>query len=214
MLGLYLRDDGGKLVAVNDPRFDAIWAKCGELGIPVAIHIADPDAFFLPLDEFNEQYDALKRNPSWHFYGKDFPSKNTLLEQRNEILAKHPKTTFVGLHVANRSENLGEVADLLDRFPNLYVEFGARVNELGRQPYTARKFFLKYADRILFGLDRSSLSPYHYRVYFRFLETADEYFPYNHRPGLGRWQIYGIHLPDEVLRKVYYQNARRLLGLK
>ena len=213
MLGLYLRDDGGKLVAVNDPRFDAIWAKCGELGIPVAIHIADPDAFFLPLDEFNEQYDALKRNPGWHFYGKDFPSKNTLLEQRNEILAKHPKTTFVGLHVANRSENLGEVADLLDRFPNLYVEFGARVNELGRQPYTARKFFLKYADRILFGLDRSSLSPYHYSVYFRFLETADEYFPYNHRPGLGRWQIYGIHLPDEVLRKVSYQNARRLLGL-
>ena len=214
MLGLYLRDDEGKLVAVNDPRFDPIWAKCGELGIPVAIHIADPDAFFLPLDEFNEQYDALKRNPGWHFYGKDFPSKNTLLKQRNEILARHPGITFLGLHVANRSENLAEVANLLDRFPNLYVEFGARVNELGRQPYTARRFFLKYADRILFGLDRSSLSPYHYRVYFRFLETSDEYFSYNHRPGLGRWQIYGIHLSDDILRKVYYQNAQKLLGLK
>ena len=214
MLGLYLRDQEGRLVAVNDPRFDPIWARCGELGIPVAIHIADPDAFFLPLDEFNEQYGALKRNPAWHFYGRDFPSKDTLLEQRNKILARHPKTTFVGLHVANRSENLAEVANLLDRFPNLYVEFGARVNELGRQPYTARKFFLKYADRILFGLDRGHLSAYHYRVYFRFLETADEYFPYNHRPGLGRWHIYGIHLPDDVLRKVYYQNAQKLLGLK
>lgn len=213
ILGLYLRDDSGKLVAVNDPRLDATWAKCGELGIPVAIHTADPDAFFLPLDGHNEQYEALKRNPAWHFYGKDFPSKNELLEQRNDIIRRHPETTFIGLHVANRAEDLAEVAGLLDRFPNLYVEFGARVNELGRQPYTARRFFLEYADRILFGLDRSRLSSYQYRVYIRFLETEDEYFPFTQGSGLGRWRIYGIHLPDDVLKKVYFQNAERLLGL-
>ena len=212
-LGLYVRDREGKLIAVNDRRFDAVWTKCGELGMPVAIHTADPDAFFLPIDGKNEQYDAMKRNPRWSFHGKDFPSKDELLRQRNEIIERHPKTIFVGLHVANRSENLAEVAALLEKHPNLHVEFGARVNELGRQPYTARRFFLKYQDRILFGRDRAFMKPYHFRVYFRFLETWDEYFPYDGRPGLGRWRIYGIGLPDEVLEKVYYKNAAKLLGL-
>ena len=210
-LGLYVREKAGKLIAVNDLRLDPVWAKCGELGIPVAIHVADPDAFFLPLDGRNEQYEALVRNPLWRFYGKDFPSKDTLLGQRNDVIARHPKTTFVGLHVANRPENLAEVAALLDRYPNLYVEFGARLSELGRQPYTARDFFLKYSDRILFGIDRGSMSRFQYRVYFRFLETRDEYF--HHGGGLGRWRIYGIHPPDDVLKKVYYKNAAKLLGL-
>lgn len=210
-LGLYVREKDGKLIAVNDPRLDPVWAKCGKLDIPVAIHVADPDAFFLPLDGRNEQYEALVRNPLWRFYGKDFPSKDTLLEQRNDIIARHPDTSFVGLHVANRPENLAEVASLLDRYPNLHVEFGARLNELGRQPYTARDFFLKYSDRILFGIDRGSMNRFQYRVYFRFLESRDEYF--HHGSGLGRWRIYGIHLPDEVLKKVYYKNAAKLLGI-
>ena len=213
-LGLYVRDKAGKLIAVNDPRLDPVWAKCGELGIPVVIHTADPDAFFLPVDGKNEQYGALVRRPLWSFHGRDFPSKDTLLEQRNDIIARHSKTVFVGLHMANRTENLSEVAALLDGYPNLYVEFGARVNELGRQPYTARKFFLQYQDRILFGLDRNPPSAYHYRVYFRFLETWDEHFDYDRRPGLGRWKIYGIGLPDDVLEKVYYRNAVKLLKLK
>ena len=154
-LGLYVRDRNEKLIAVNDPRLDAVWAKCGELGIPVVIHTADPDAFFLPVDARNEQYQALVRKPNWSFHGKDFPTKDALLEQRNDIIARHSKTVFVGLHMANRTENLAEVAALLKKYPNLYVEFGARVNELGRQPYTSRKFFLDHQDRILFGLDRN-----------------------------------------------------------
>lgn len=210
-LGLYVRDETGKLIAVNDPRLDPVWTECGKLGTPVAIHVADPDAFFLPLDKNNEQHIALSRHPLWHFQGKDFPTKDTLLQQRNAVIARHPDTTFIGLHVANRPENLAEVGALLDRFPNFHVEFGARVNELGRQPYTSRKFFLKYQDRILFGVDRGSMTRFHYRVYFRFLETQDEYFSYG--GNLGRWRIYGIYLPDDVLEKVYYQNAARLLKL-
>ncbi len=212
-LGLYVRDRAGKLVAVNDSRLDPVWAKCGELGIPVVIHTADPDAFFLPIDGTNEQYGALVRKPNWSFHGRDFPSKDTLLAQRNDIIERHPQTIFVGLHMANRTENLAEVAALLEKYPNVYVEFGARVNELGRQPYTARKFFVKHQDRILFGLDRNPPGAYHYRVYFRFLETWDEHFDYDRRPGLGRWKIYGIGLPDEVLEKVYYKNALRILKL-
>jgi predicted TIM-barrel fold metal-dependent hydrolase len=213
-LGLYVRDKNSKLVAVNDPRLDAVWAKCGELDIPVVIHTADPDAFFLPVDAKNEQYGALTRKPQWSFHGRDFPSKDTLLAQRNDIIERHPRTTFVGLHMANRTENLAEVTALLEKYPNLHVEFGARVNELGRQPYTARKFFLQHQDRILFGLDRNPPSAYHYRVYFRFLETWDEHFDYDGRPGLGRWKIYGIGLPDVVLEKVYYKNALKLLKLQ
>ncbi len=213
-LGLYVRDRSGKLIAVNDPRLESVWAKCGELGIPVVIHTADPDAFFLPVDAENEQYGALVRKPAWSFHGRDFPSKDTLLAQRNDIIARHPRTTFVGLHMANRTENLAEVTALLEKHPNLHVEFGARVNELGRQPYTARKFFLQHQDRILFGLDRNPPSAYHYRVYFRFLETWDEHFDYDRRPGLGRWKIYGIGLPDGVLEKVYYRNALKLLKLE
>ncbi len=212
-LGLYVRDRNEKLIAVNDPRLDAVWAKCGELGIPVVIHTADPDAFFLPVDARNEQYQALVRKPNWSFHGKDFPTKDALLEQRNDIIARHSKTVFVGLHMANRTENLAEVAALLKKYPNLYVEFGARVNELGRQPYTSRKFFIEHQDRILFGLDRNPPTAYHYRVYFRFLETRDEHFDYDRRPGLGRWKIYGIGLPDEVLQKVYFKNAEKLLKI-
>ena len=174
-------------------------------------HTADPDAFFTPIDRFNERYEELAAHPDWSFCGSPV-SKAELLAQRNRVIARHPHTTFVGAHMAESSEDLAAVAVLLDQFPNLYVDLSARAAELGRQPYTARKFFLQHADRILFGAD---LLPEveMYRLYYRFLETADEYFDYpSHASRQGRWKIYGINLPDEVLRKIYRENALKLLG--
>ncbi len=210
-LGLNVTDGSGRLVAIDDPRLDPIWARAGALGIPVAIHTSDPDAFFLPVDRFNERYEELQAHPNWSFAGPPFPPKATLLAQRNTVIARHPKTTFVALHVANHPEDLAEVGTWLDRYPNMHVEIGARLNELGRQPYTARSFFLKYADRILFGTD-STPRESTYRTYFRYLETLDEHFDYFTSPTQGRWKIYGIGLPDDVLDKVYRGNARRVLA--
>jgi predicted TIM-barrel fold metal-dependent hydrolase len=211
-LGLGVKDASGRLVAVDDPRLDPIWAKAGELGIPVAIHTADPDAFFLPVDRLNERYEELLAHPDWAFGGPPFPKKDVLLAQRNNVIARHPRTTFVGLHVANHPENLAEVAGWLDRYRNLHVEIGARLNELGRQPNTARRFFLKYADRILFGTD-STPRESTYRTYFRYLETQDDHFDYFTSTTQGRWKIYGIGLPDDVLERVYRRNAAAILKL-
>lgn len=211
-LGLYLRDPAGELIRVDDPRFDPVWAKCGELGIPVLIHTADPVAFFRPIDRFNERVEELSRHPEWSFYDRDFPAQRELLEARNRVIARHPETTFLCAHMAGASEELALVGKWLEQYPNMNVEIAARVAELGRQPYTARRFFIKYADRILFGTDGvpplSELIPH-----WRFLETWDEYFPYedNPFPPQGLWNIYGLGLPDGVLRKVYYENANRLI---
>jgi len=210
-LGLEVRDQSGKLVSVDDPRLDPIWEECGRLGIPVAIHVTDPEAFFRSLDPTNERYEELIHHPDWHFYGPKFPSKESILEARNRAFAKHPNTTFISLHVGNWPENLDYVSDLLHRLPNVVVEFGAREAELGRQPRRARKFFLHYQDRILFGTDAAP-SEEMYRNYFRWLETDDDYFPYYGYPEQGRWEIYGLDLPDEVLEKVYHQNAERILS--
>ena len=214
--GLGIRNPDGSLIKIDDPRWDPIWQACGELGMPVIIHTADPAAFFLPTDEKNERWEELHRHPEWSFYGEDYPSREELLAARNRVIAKHPKTIFFGAHVANSPEDLAQVGKWLDTYPNLYVEIAARIGELGRQPYTARKFFIKYADRILFGTDgpRSNdrLLPH-----WQFLETADEYFPYSDKPfpPQGLWNIYGIFLPDDVLKKVYYENANRLIpGVK
>jgi predicted TIM-barrel fold metal-dependent hydrolase len=227
-LGLFLREQitEGPLVPVDDPRFDPMWQAAGELGLPVFIHTSDPDAFFTPIDRFNERWEELGNHPDWSFYGKDFPSKQELLAQRNRVIERHPKTTFVGLHIANHPENLTEVGEWLDRYPNLNVETGARLGELGRQPRTARSFFDKYQDRILFGTDavplpdgdnypQQVLRPEMFQCYFRFFETEDQYFDYSPAPTppQGRWKIYGIGLPDAVLKKVYYNNAARILGL-
>jgi predicted TIM-barrel fold metal-dependent hydrolase len=214
-LGLYLREQvtSGPLVTIDDRRFDPMWEACGALGLPVAIHISDPVAFFEPVDRYNERYEELHRHPDWSFHGKDYPSDAALLAARDRVLARHPKTTFIGLHVGHSSENLGAAAAALDRFPNLHVEIAARIAELGRQPRAARRFFDKYQDRILFGTDgvREPLYP----IYFRFLETDDEYFEYSPGPvpTQGRWRIYGLGLPDQILQKVYSENADRLLGL-
>ena len=209
-LGLTVRDGSGELLRIDDERLAPIFDKAAELGVVAMFHSADPDAFFEPIDRFNERYEELAAHPDWSFHGSPV-SKSALLEQRDRVIGRHPKTTFVCAHMAESSENLSYVADLLDRNPNLHVDISARAAELGRQPYTARAFFLKYADRILFGAD---LLPEveMYRLYFRFLETADEYFEYpTHASRQGRWNIYGLNLPNDMLRKVYRDNALRLL---
>jgi hypothetical protein len=213
-LGLTIKDGTGELVRIDDPRLDPIWAKCGELGMPVLIHSADPLAFFQPIDRFNERLMQLGRHPDWSFYGPQFPSREEVLAQRNRVLAKHPGTTFIGAHLGGHAENLAALGRTLDRHPNFVVDITGRVAELGRQPYTARRFFLKYADRILFGTDRypgRANQPRH-RAYFRFLETDDEYFEYYEHdfPPTGEWRIHGIFLPDDVLERVYHLNADKL----
>ena len=210
-LGLGVRDNSGKLIPVDDPRLDPVWEECGRLGIPVAIHTSDPEAFFTPTDKNNERYEELMSNPSWSFAGPKFPSKQTLLDQEHHVFEKHPHTTFVALHVANSPENLDAVSSWLDKYPNMYVEFGAREAELGRQPRRARKFFLDYQDRIMFGTD-SEPEEAMYANYFRWLETPDEYFDYAGYPGQGRWEIYGMELPDGILEKVYNKNAEKVFA--
>lgn len=210
-LGLQDRDKSGKLIPVDDPRLDPVWEECGRLGIPVAIHVTDPEAFFHPINGENERYEELIEHPDWSFYDHGFPSKEEVMAQRDHMFAKHPHTTFISLHVANWPEKLDYVSQLLDRLPNVMTEFGAREAELGRQPRRAREFFLKYQDRILFGTDSPpSLEMYH--NYFRWLETDDEYFDYYGYPGQGRWKIYGMKLPDPVLQKVYHRNAERIFA--
>jgi len=225
-LGLYLRENitSGTLVKIDDPRFDPMWDACGQVNMPVAIHISDPVAFFTPTDRFNERFEELNNHPDWSFYDHDFPTNAELLGARNRVMEKHPKTIFVTLHFGNFSENLQNVAENLDRYPNMYVDMAARIGELGRQPYTSKKFFDKYQDRILFATDATPhgdefpqqvFNDKLYEIYYRFLETDDEYFDYAPAkvPPQGRWRIYGIQLPDAILQKVYHDNAARLLRI-
>ncbi|MBZ5624453.1 MAG: amidohydrolase family protein [Acidobacteriia bacterium] len=225
-LGLYLRENitSGKLVAIDDRRFDPMWDACGQLNLPVAIHIADPVAFFTPTDRFNERFEELNRHPDWSFHGLDFPSLAALLEARNRVFARHPKTQFIGLHVGHMAEDLDNVSEALDRYPNMSVDIAARIGELGRQPRRARQFFDRYQDRILFGTDavpeghetpQQIFGDELYEIYYRFLETDDEYFDYAPAPipPQGRWRIYGLRLPDEILRKVYNANAAKVLRI-
>ena len=224
-LGLYLRErvSEGALLKVDDRRFDPMWEEAGARKMPVAIHTSDPEAFFLPADRFNERYEELSAHPDWSFHGRDYPSNRELHEARNRVVARHPRTQFVVLHVGD-AEDLAWVSEWLDRHPNMHVEIGARIGELGRQPRAARRFFDRYQDRILFGTDavpegfetpQQIFGDELYEIYFRFLETEDEYFDYAPapKPPQGRWRIYGLGLPDSILKKVYYENAARLLGL-
>lgn len=210
--GLNVRDHHGALVAVDDARLDPLWQTAAELRLPVMIHVGDPVAFFGPLDGTNERYEQLVEHPDWHFPSPPFPSLLDILEGLANLVARHPATTFIGAHVGCFAENLTWVGALLDRCPNFYVDIGARIAELGRQPYTARRFFLRHADRILFGTDAGADLDV-YRIHYRFLETDDEYFSYDpgEVPGDGRWHIHGMFLPDDVLEKVYALNAQRLL---
>ncbi|MBV8672717.1 MAG: amidohydrolase family protein, partial [Acidobacteriaceae bacterium] len=210
-LGLTVHDHSGKLLRVDDERLAPIFEKAAELRIPVMFHTADPSAFFLPIDPTNERYEELAAHPEWSFYGSQY-SKAELLDQRDRVFARHPNTTFIAAHVAETGEDLARAGSLLDAHPNVHIDFSARTAELGRQPYTARNFFLRFADRILFGTDLLPTVAM-YRLYFRFLETADEYFEYpSHASRQGRWNIYGLHLPDDVLEKIYRKNAQRVLA--
>ncbi len=210
--GLGYKNPDGSLIKIDDPRWDPIWRACGELGLPVIIHTADPAAFFLPNNNRNERWEELYRHPDWSFYGDQFPSREALLNARNRVIARHPKTTFIGAHVANNAEDLKAVSKWLDKYPNLVVEFASRIGELGRQPYTARRFLMKYADRVLFGTD-GPWPETRVHLYWRFLETFDENFPYSEKdpPPQGLWNIYGVGLPDGVLKKIYHENAARII---
>lgn len=210
--GLQYKNPDGSLMKIDDPRWDPIWQACGELGLPVIIHTADPAAFFDPIDETNERWEELSRHPDWSFHGDAFPSRQALLEARNRVIARHPKTQFIGAHVANNAEDLKTVSQWLDRYPNLWIEPASRISELGRQPFTARDFLIRYQDRILFGTD-GPWPETRVRLYWRFFETRDESFPYSEKvpPPQGIWQIYGVDLPDSVLEKLYFKNAGKLI---
>ncbi len=225
-LGLVLRENGstGALVKVDDARLDPMWDACGSLGLPVAIHVADPEAFFLPIDRFNERFEELNNHPDWSFHGGDFPSFRELVDAFDRVVARHPRTQFIGVHFGLNAENLPSVSERLVRYPNLHVDTAARIGELGRQPRAARAFFERHQDRILFGTDavpggddtpQQVFGDALYEIYFRFLETGDEYFDYAPAPvpPQGRWCISGLGLPEGILRAVYHDNAARLLGL-
>jgi predicted TIM-barrel fold metal-dependent hydrolase len=224
-LGLGLRENvtRGRLITIDDERFDPMWEAAGALKMPVLIHASDPEAFFLPIDRRNERYEELHVHPEWSFHG-DFPDSRELHEARNRVVARHPNTQFVLAH-AGRAEDLAGVSEWLDRHANLHVDFAARIGELGRQPRAARAFFERYQDRILFATDAIPDAPDFpqqtfcedlYRIYFRFLETKDEYFDYSPArvPPQGRWRISGLGLPERTLRKVYFENAERLLSVR
>ncbi len=207
-LGMFVTDENGR-VPTDDPRIDPVWAKCGELGIPVLIHVGEPSPFWEPWDEHNERWLELKQRPNRR---RDDPSRfasfeQTMAEQHN-VFRKHPETTFINAHLGWLGNDLARLGKLMDELPNMQTEIGAVLAELGRQPRAAREFLIRYQDRVLFGKD--SWNPEEYHVYFRTLETADEYFDY-YRKRHAHWKLYGLDLPDEVLRKIYYGNALRIL---
>ncbi len=207
-LGMFAKDAKGERIPTNDPRLDPIWAKCAELGIPVLIHTGEPSPFFEPHDRFNERWLELKERPGRKRPPDQFPSFETLLAEQHALFRKHPKTTFIDAHLGWLGNDLGRLGRLLDELPNVVTELGAVLAELGRQPRAAREFLLRYQDRVLMGKD--SWEPSEYPTYFRVFETADEYFDY-YRKRHAHWQLYGLELPDEVLRKIYFENALRVV---
>jgi predicted TIM-barrel fold metal-dependent hydrolase len=212
-MGLTLRDKRGQLVHYDDDRLAPVFEVCAKHNRPVLFHIADPTAFFKPLTPTNERWEELQGHPTWHFYGEQYPGFMELMEVQDRFVGKYPDVKFQSAHVCSYAENLAYVGQLLDRHRNLSCDLSARIAELGRLPRATREFLVKYQDRVLFGTDVRPTAEA-YRTHFRFLETDDEYFDYGTGPvpGQGRWCIYGVGLPDEVLRKVYFENAARLYG--
>jgi len=206
-LGLTDRDSKGQRIAVDDPRLDPIWAKCGELGIPVLIHSGEPSPFWLPKDKHNERWLELKQEPDRYRPASRFPPFETIMAEQHHVFRKHPKTHFIDAHLGWMGNDLARLGQLLDELPNVSTEIGAVLAELGRQPRTAREWMIRYQDRVLFGKD--IYNPTEYYTYFRVLETADEYFDY-YRKRHAHWKMYGLDLPDDVLRKLYYRNALKL----
>ncbi len=209
-LGLEARRPDGQYLLPDDPELDEVWNRAGELDVPVLIHVADPVAFFSPPDERNEALGTLERRPEWQFHSDDFPPFQRLLDSLCSILERHPATDFIGAHVACYSENLGAVANMCDTYPNLYPEISARINQLGRQPHSARDFIMKYEDRVLYGTDGVPSAENH-RLYFRILESRDDHISAHSGPG--SWPLYGLDLPAETLEKLYLKNALKVLRL-
>lgn len=207
-LGMFLTDKSGNRVHTDDPRLDPIWAKAGELGIPVLIHTGEPMPFWSPVDKYNERWLELTQFPDRRRTDRKFASfDETMAEQRN-LFRKHPKTKFIAAHLAWLGNDLDRLGKLLDELPNVSTEIGAVLHELGRQPRHARAFLIKYQDRVLMGKDIWNADEY--ATYFRVLETDDEYFDY-YRKRHAFWKMYGLALPDEVLKKIYYKNALKLM---
>jgi len=206
-LGMDVKDTSGQRVPVDDPRLDPIWAKCGELKIPVLIHTGDPASFWLPQDKNNERWLELKQFPDRNRYGKE-PSWEQVMNEQFNMFRKHPKTNFISAHMAWMASDLARLGKLLDEIPNMYTEIGAIIYDPGRQPRFSRAWFTKYQNRVLFGKD--IWAPEEYYCYFRVLETADEYFDY-YRKRHAFWKLYGLDLPDKVLKKLYYKNALKIL---
>lgn len=206
--GLTLKDSLGNRIPTDDPRFDPVWAKCGELGIPVLIHTGEPHQFFEPIDRYNERWLELKQFPDRARPPEQYPSWEQVMSEQHHVFAKHPKTIFINAHLGWLGYDLARLGELFEKFPNMHTELGAVIAEIGRQPRFARAWFIKYQDRVMMGKD--IWAPAEYHVYFRIFETADEYFDY-YRKRHAFWKMYGLDLPDEVLKKVYYKNALRLL---
>jgi predicted TIM-barrel fold metal-dependent hydrolase len=207
-LGMHNKDSKGKRIRIDDPRIDAIWDKCGALGIPVLIHSADPKQFWQPMDEKNERWLELKTHPERQRSDTDPAPWQQIIDEQHRVFRKHPKTKFISAHLAWYANDLKKLGQLMDELPNLYTEIGAVIAELGRQPRAAREFLTKYQDRVMFGKD--SWVPEEYTTYFRVLETADDYFPY-HKRYHAFWRMYGLDLPDDVLKKIYYKNALKVI---
>ena len=206
--GMDFRDRSGERVRVDDPRVDPVWRKAGELGIPVLIHTGEPPAFFLPVDEHNERWLELTQFPNRRRPADRYPSFDSLMAEQHRLFRRHPETTFINAHLGWYGADLARLGALMDSIPNMYTELGAVIYELGRQPRFAREFLVRYQDRVLMGKDTYGQDEYH--VYFRVLETDDEYFDY-YRKRHAFWKMYGLALPDEVLRKIYYGNALRII---
>jgi len=206
-LGMFNKDSKGNRITIDDPRIDPVWAKCGELGIPVLIHAADPKQFWDPIDKENERWLELKLHPNRR-HDTDPVKWETVIAEQHRMFKKHPRTKFINAHLGWYGSDLKKLASLMDEIPNMYTEIGAVIAELGRQPRAAKAFLTKYQDRVLFGKD--SWVPDEYETYFRVLETEDEYFPY-HKRYHAFWRMYGLGLPDEILKKIYYKNAMTLI---
>ncbi len=207
-LGLRYRKADGSRLRLDDPELDPVWATCGRLGIPVLIHTAEPQEFFEPIDVQNERWLELALYRDRRYPAGEFPRFEELMAERNRMFKKHPKTTFIAAHFAYHASDLARMATLFDEHPNVHTEVGAILAELGRQPRAAREFFVKYQDRIIFGKD--SFQPDEFPYYWRVFETGDEYFDY-YRDYHAFWKLYGMSLPDDVLKKLYYKNALRLV---
>jgi len=207
-LGMYSRDASGALIATDDPRLDPIWEKCAELGIPVLIHTGEPSPFWLAHDRYNERWLELTQFPRRKRDTVNFSSFEQTMEEQHNLFRRHPATTFINAHLGWLGNDLGRLGELMDELPNMVTELGAVVAELGRQPRFAREWLIKYQDRVLMGKDSWNAQEFH--TYFRIFETADEYFDY-YRKRHAHWKMYGLDLPDEVLKKIYYKNALRVI---